>query len=115
MKKKEYKRQLLIEKIKQTRQGRKIIGMENLPFKAIEELYEARVKNFELSPDEFNKWLLDKSFYANGVNLSIIAYVLNITTERARQIEFRAIKKMNHPLIGKPLKDYVELSVNSEI
>lgn len=108
-------KQFLIQKIRQTRQGRKIPKLDEFPLEAIQEIYDARVKNFELPPDRFYKWILSKNFYANGANLAIIAYVLNITTERVRQIETKAIKKINHPLIGRKLRKYMEISVHNEI
>jgi len=104
MQNKEQLKQTLINKIKQTRQGRKIPKLNEYPLEAIQEMYDARVKNFQLSEKEFSKWILSKSFYANGANLAIVAYVLNLTTERVRQIEQRAIKKLNHPIIGKSLR-----------
>jgi len=115
MQNKEVLKQMLINKIKQTRQGKKIPKLNDYPLEAIQEIYDARVKNFQLSEEEFSRWILSKSFYANGANLAVIAYVLNLTIERVRQIEQRAIKKLNHPNIGKDLKAYKEISINTQI
>ncbi|MDR2152567.1 MAG: RNA polymerase sigma factor RpoD [Helicobacteraceae bacterium] len=40
--------------------------------------------------------------------LEEIAKVLNVTRERVRQIEASAIKKLKHPKVGRPFKNYID-------
>jgi len=63
----------------------------------IQEIHEARAKNLELSEEEFNKWIVSKNFYANGISLSVIAYILHTTSEWVRQLEKKAISKLRRP------------------
>ena len=49
------------------------------------------------------------SLYSCDFTLEEIGRILNITRERVRQIEASAIKKLKHPKIGRPIKNYLEM------
>jgi len=115
IKQKENLKEYLVYEIRKTRQGKKIYKLETFPLATIAEIYQARKNCSLLSPEDFNIWLRTQSFYANGANLNIVAYVLNLTTERVRQIEKASFKKLIHPRLGLRLKNYMEMSVNPEI
>jgi len=115
MKNNNYAKHLIIEKIRQTKQGKRIPKLDEYPFEVIQEIHEARAKNLELSEEEFNKWIVSKNFYANGISLSVIAYILHTTSEWVRQLEKKAISKLRRPNLGGRLKKYKDICINTEI
>ena len=106
----------ILRRIRATKQGRSMINaMSKLPYPQLQDIYEARVRFLNSSEEEFNEWLKKKCFYAEGLNFSIIGFIMDITKERVRQLETMGFKKLRRPDAGGKLKKYIGICVNSEI
>ena len=75
---------------------------------SLEELQYLVSKNFTISDiDEINKIIIDKKMYLNNPRtLEEVGQVFNITRERARQIEKKAIARLRHPKRRTKIIDY---------
>ena len=105
----------ILKRIKATKQGRNLVRIiSDIPYPQLLDIYEARLRFLNSSEEEFNEWLRKKSFYAEGLNLSIIGFIMDLTRERVRQLETMGFKKLRHPNIGGELKKYISTHVNSE-
>lgn len=105
----------ILKRIRNTKQGKNLVRtISDIPYPQLLDIYEARLRFLNSSEKEFNEWLRKKSFYAEGLNLSIISFIMNLTRERVRQLETMGFKKLRHPNIGGELKKYISTHVNSE-
>ncbi len=107
-------KEIIIKKIKKTKQG-KSLNLENMPYLKVKDIYEARLRYLTLTETEFNIWLSKKTFYAEGLDLGVISFIMNLTRERIRQLEAIGVKKLRRPATGGFLKKYVNMHINSEI
>ena len=70
-------------------------------FRLLSECSQRKVSIIE--NDEFNQWM--QKLY---VKLEEVGKEFNVTRERIRQIEAKALRKLRHPSRSRKLKDYLD-------
>ena len=75
---------------------------------SLEELQNLVSNAFDIKDiDEINKKIIEKKMYSNNTRtLEEVGQMFNVTRERIRQIEAKAIRKLRHPLKRKKIIDY---------